>query len=250
MQDPLPLEGTVEDSVLEFKGRLSSTTIDGKTKINLWEVAKDIVAFANALGGVILVGADEDRKRGVLGQYRPLNDVEAKATRDACGDAVDAYCSPKPVFDAFNVPHAQGVIVAVNVWPFPGQAVGVRTKPKDLGVEDQTEATAFAFPVRSGADTIYLTPEQLPMLMLPELRRVVALLEAIPKESTVAYNTRGSRTEETRYKFIGIDEARNVVTLVSEPAGARFAMPLDFVRSVWKDEAGLWHVTVLPMLQG
>jgi predicted HTH transcriptional regulator len=106
--------------VLEFKtfprpGRRVPT-------IDSWEAAKDIAAFANALGGVILIGADEDKKRGMLGRYSPLTDPEAKTARDAWGEAVETRCSPKPMVNLVNVPCGQGCVVAVNVWPFPGQA--------------------------------------------------------------------------------------------------------------------------------
>lgn len=41
------------------------------------ELAKDVAAFANALGAVIIVGTVEDKKHGTLGRYRPSARVEA-----------------------------------------------------------------------------------------------------------------------------------------------------------------------------
>jgi hypothetical protein len=220
--------------VLEFKGRLSTTGKDGP--VDLREVAKDVAAFANALGGVILVGADEDKKRGLLGQYRRLTAEEAKATRDACGEAVETLCSPKPMFEMVNVPSDAGVVVVVvNVWPFPGQAVGVRTEPN-----------GFSFPVRTGADTIFLLPEQLPMLMLPELRRVVTLLRAIPEGATIAYNHTAGQEVHSRPRFVRVDERDNVVRLISE-GGTSIVIALDFIKAVWKAE-DMWHVTAGPWL--
>jgi hypothetical protein len=228
----LPPEGALETVVLEFKGRLQ--TVDRSETVDQWKVAKYVAAFANAVGGVLLVGADEDKKASTLARYRPLTEAESKVARDASSEAVENLCSPRPFVEMYNVARDGGVVVAMNVWPLPGQAVGVRTRGTD----------AFTFPVRTGADTTYLKPEQLSMLMIPELRRVLTLLWAIPENATVAYNTHGGRQEETRYSFVGVDEANNVIKLKAQQ-GSVFVLPLDFVRSVWRDESGLWHVTVV-----
>lgn len=93
-----------------------------------FELAKDVSAFANANGGVILVGAAEDRKRGTISRYLPLDEKGAKEIRDAYSTAVRDHCSPAPVINPVVLPKDGGHVVAVNVWPFPGQAVGVRQK--------------------------------------------------------------------------------------------------------------------------
>ena len=41
------------------------------------------------------------------------------------------------------------------------------------------------FPVRSMTDSIYLTPEQLPMFMQPSVRRAVVMLRKIHKQRAI-----------------------------------------------------------------
>lgn len=127
----------------------------GTGKQDYFELAKDVAAFANASGGVILIGAAEDRKHGVVGAYMPLSRHRAKEVRDAYNQATRDRCSPRPLVDPVIIDHQGGAVVAVNVWPFPGQAVGVRHAKEPL---------AFAFPFRAGVETIWLNAEQLPML--------------------------------------------------------------------------------------
>ena len=59
-----PISSSRESDVIDFKGRYS-----GRDRT---EMAKDVAAFANAFGGVILVGAYEDTKTGTLTFYKPM----------------------------------------------------------------------------------------------------------------------------------------------------------------------------------
>ncbi len=157
----LPEPGALETDTLDFKGKMDRRD----EKPDYPELAKDIAAFANAHGGVILVGAYEDKPNGRLGVIKGLaSDADVKEVRDAYSKAATEFCSPSPVTDSKVIPHSSGKVIAVNVWPFPGQAVGVREE----GYE------RWAFPWRSHIETKYLMPEQLPMLMIPELRSTTA----------------------------------------------------------------------------
>src|SRR5947207_14973186 len=63
-----------------------------------FEMAKDVAAFANASGGSILVGADEDQARHVLASYKPISgEAIAAAQRGAVSGAVRDRCGP-PAF--------------------------------------------------------------------------------------------------------------------------------------------------------
>jgi hypothetical protein len=166
---------------------------------------------------------------------KPLAPVEAKQTREALSRAVRDLCWPKPIANSTVIPYGAGVVVAFNISPFPGQAVGVR---------DENHQDAYSFPIRAGIDTVYLTPEQLPMLMLPELRRVVTLLYAINVDSTITfqgYKLDGTPIGERHYTFKEVDEINNVACFTG--GANRIFIPLDQIQSVWKAADG-WHVTV------
>lgn len=226
----LPVIGAVETDALDFKGKLNRTP-DGK--IHFAELAKDMAAFANAHGGVILVGAYEDRGRGILGKFQGFEAEEAKQVRDAYSRAAKDYCSPSPVNDSKLIEHPTGKIVAVNVWPFPGQAVGVRG-----------ESDSWTFPWRSGIDTAFLRPEHLPMLMLAELRRKVALLRSIRPDEKVTIDD-GTRYE--RY-LVEVNENENYTKLAAQPPGASNSydhIALERIERVWKSTDG-WEVHVGP----
>jgi predicted HTH transcriptional regulator len=66
---------------------------------NYQEMAKDVAAFANASGGVILVGAIEDRARRIVARYSPMERDLAKRVCDAFNHATRDLCSPKPVIN-------------------------------------------------------------------------------------------------------------------------------------------------------
>jgi hypothetical protein len=88
----------------------------------------------------------------------------------------------------------------VNVWPYVGQVIGVAVKCRrehdDYGDE------AYVFPVRVGVDSVYLLPEQLPMFMLPEVRRAAILLrERVKVEHALAHL---SRKQGRRARYLGI----------------------------------------------
>jgi hypothetical protein len=194
-----------------------------------FELAKDVAAFANASGGVILVGAAEDRRRGSVGRYMPMEQDEAKRVRDAFNQATRDLCSPKPMLNPVIIACQDKFVVAINVWPFPGQAVGVQL---------QTELPGFAFPFRTGVETIWLNAEQLPMLMVPELRRISILLDAIPTGARIGIlGPRGHVTDE--FTLVELRVLENVVVLEQGGRTSKTHLPIDAIRSVWKTHSGL-----------
>lgn len=229
----LPQAGTnAETLALDIKREVD-------TKEHL-ELAKDVTAFANATGGVILVGAIEDRKHGSVGRYLPVERSKAKEIRDSYNLATRDRCSPKPLIDPAIIECQAGFVVAVNVWPFPGQAVGVRISKEPL---------AFAFPFRTGVETIWLTAEQLPMLMVPELRRISILLDAIPKGAEVGI-LRSDGKISAKCSHVELRALENVVVLevhrqIQRDVPARESpivhLPIDVIRSVWKAHSGQWQ---------
>jgi hypothetical protein len=224
----LPDTGAVETDVLDFKGSIEPEK-DGT--IDYVELAKDVAAFANAEGGTLLVGAFEDRRRGILGCYKPLTPEFVKQVRDAYSRAVAKFCSPSPLHDSQTIPFETGAVVAVNVSAAIGQVVGVRARVDE----------AWFFPRRVGIETVNLRAEQLPMFMVPEIRRIAILLRGVPENHRLFLSqmTRTNSQGERAY-FRSVDEAANVVILADENNEA-WTIPLDRIESVWEDPKG-WHL--------
>jgi hypothetical protein len=231
-------------------------TVDAK---NGFELAKDVAAFANSAGGTILVGAHEGANN-TLGKYAAMAESLAGTIRDAYNKAVSARCAPAPIVDPVLIPRDGGWLVAVNVWPFPGQPVGVSTRDHSRGgVGDN----GWAFPLRTGVHTIFLKPEQLPMLMVPDARRVAILLEQVPLERRqkvqVFWHDATSNGRHLQDRYLALVEVRpleNVAVFVNRnvidemyptmSSGVTKALhlPLDAIRSVWSDGDGDWAVLI------
>ena len=210
-----------------------------KDRFDHREMAKDVAAFANASGGTIIVGAIEDHTKGVVGKYEPLAKKDAKDISDAFDHAVKDRCSPCPVFDVVTLNQGTGFVVVVNVWPFPGQPVGVMTRndPKT----DGSGEPGHVFPMRVGKHAIYLKPEQLPMMIDAKVRRVAILFAGIPSGTKVRVEF-GS-TPYRDMTFVSVNDLENVVCFTEkEGTGDADRMyALDQFKTIWKDR-GKWRV--------
>lgn len=187
-----------------------------------------------------MIGAGEDG-RDAIKQYVPLTDVEAKHVEQRYGDAVRERCSPQPFFELARIPKDGGFVVAINIWPFPGQAVGVRGSI-DKSVEG-SGMDAHLFPLRSGRSTTNILPEQLPMLMLPEVRRTMIMLAAIPQGEVVAVSHATYYENVMELRVVSVDGFANTVAFErSSTSGTwRLFVPLDQIESAWKEDTR-WRV--------
>ena len=151
----LPTAGSsVENATTDFKVRHVP---------NAFELAKDVASFSNASGGTILIGA---RATGdLLAGYEPLTSSDANAAKRSYEQSVRDRCSPAPIFDVSFISSGEGTIVAVNVWPMPGQPVGVELLRVDLRAYEREAHGTYFFPVRIGSHTRAILPEQLPMFI-------------------------------------------------------------------------------------
>lgn len=162
--DQLPSEGTLEQAWLDFKAQPTNEA---------HERAKDVAAFANAMGGTLIVGAAE--QNGTLVRYVPITTAQANQVVRDYHEAVRDRVRPAPIFETHTLDREGGKVVVVNVQPFPGQAVAVELKrPDETKLPD-----AFRFPVRVGTQTDFITPEQLPMFFDAKVRRIAIALEYI-----------------------------------------------------------------------
>jgi hypothetical protein len=144
------------------------------------------------------------------------------------------------------------LILAVNVWPFPSQAVGVKV---DGNKNDGYGGPTFVFPLRTGRATAYIRPEQLAMLMDPATRRIAALLESIPPDNrtsvTVISTRDGAQARVERFAIVRVDAQSNVVHLCGAPGEEQKAVrvPLDRIITAWEHGENAWTMAVAGMLQ-
>lgn len=160
--EQLPAVGSaVERASLDFKAKHTS---------DRRECAKDIAAFANGVGGAILVGAAANGE--VLARYLPLSEVEASACQRDYEEAARDRCRPTPLIETVQIPVDGGRVVALNVYPVIGQPVGVRL----LATDQVNSDGVYHYPVRVGAHTTSIHPEQLPVFIDVKTRKVLSIL--------------------------------------------------------------------------
>lgn len=129
---------TAESLCLEFKASLSLSTPEAKD-----ELRKDVVAFANAVGGTMLVGVSESAQdgRSVASAFPGVPDADR--LREQVLNIVRERIEPRIHIEAHAIPSGaaqQRAIVAVNVFPLITSVAAVlRT----------TDADAVRFWIRS-----------------------------------------------------------------------------------------------------
>lgn len=205
-----------------------------------YERAKDVGAFANHLGGVLLIGASE--VDGRLNAYVGMSSSVAARARHDYSQSVAQRCHPPPAIDFVEFPDPNDgskSIIAVNVPPSLA-LVGVKVQSNKL---DGYGGDSYVFPVRTGTDCLYLEPTQLAMYMTPTVRRVAVLLSKIPRGTKIQIKTwvpTNMLTSRGQHVYSGaLDEVReeeNLVLLNATDDGRPMRrVPLDCVTSVYED---------------
>lgn len=147
------------------------------------EHAKDIAAFANALGGTILVGVSDDN--GFIAVPGVLTARQTAVQVKDLYEHAALRCSPKLSIDAVIVALSDGgAVVAVNVPPFTSSVVGVPGVVSTAGTETDAP-NSWRYPIRRATQTDFLAPEQISMYMNPETRGSFVRLAAIPHNARV-----------------------------------------------------------------
>lgn len=257
--EDLPVLGARrEDFNYDFK-----KTVAGASYATL---AKHVAAFANASGGTILVGAVEDRATNTLRAWVPLSSAVATDARGDFSKAVLAKCSPAPVIDPQVIERQSGeYVVAVNVPPYPVLPVGVRVL-SDAAKEGKAWES-WMFPVRVGTDAKLFTPEQIAMLMIPEVRHAITLLNSIPKgkhTGICAFFRMPQMTpesERTKRSYLDLEDIRpleNVAIFRKSQAQRQGAhpmaegiihIPLSEIATVWSVKDGDWCLRLKGQIQ-
>lgn len=218
--------------------------------------AKDIAAFANALGGVLIVGASD--KSGQL-RYPGLPDKQSpKSAIEVFEKAGAEMCSPQTQVNAVPITLASGkTIVAVNIDPSPDAFIASQSRHSH---EDWT------LPIRTSSQTKRLEPKDLAMYMNVSVRRAAILLDMIPvearREVSVHFHTSGvwgRRMNGVPYQADGglalqqrvlslmsVDIRRNVVVFQESSTvdPESIHIPLRDVVDVWPRTDTDWAVIV------
>jgi len=248
--DDLPLKGTRESPMLDFKGKLDRAK-GNTTNPDYFELAKDVASMASMYGGALLIGAEGGSQ---LVKYSALSEADANEACEAYQVAARDRCIPVPLVAPEKIPHEGGFIVAVNIFPILDRVVAVWVKPIDPDAFG-SPPRAYVFPVRLSTHAIPFTPERLPMLLNPAIRRIAILLESIPEDARekVTFNW-VSWVDERQRGHVGAVDLRmtkadlesNVLCVEQNAGGAQRAarVPLDDVQAVWEHADGRWSVRV------
>jgi hypothetical protein len=216
---------------------IERATMDWKVKPaqHAFEKAKDAAAFANHLGGTLLIGASE--VNGQLSAYLGMSTMEAGACRDAYSKAIADRCQPRPYidFEEYDDPNdSTKRIIAINVQPSLN-LVGVKINGDKTN--EGYGGPAYVFPVRTGTDARYLEPGQLAMFITPHIRRIAILLSRIPKGAAVLVKRpAGYDYFEYRARLDEVREEENIVTFTDLSAGNPLRrIPLDRITTVFEE---------------
>lgn len=240
----LPLPGPLpEDLRFDMKLRV------GAALGSAADLATDVAAFANAAGGVLLIGANESPpSSGKLDAYVAMTYAEANAVGDKLKRAL-ALCSPTPIAEAkpIELRDATGYAVAINCEPYAAPPIGV-AQPGQGGGEKW-----WAFPARRGRDTHCLRPEELATIMEPRLRRMALLLARIPSSPPAnlpiaRFHSRSGSNQS--YCIQSVNAEASTIRLKSAQDLVReVIIPLDTVAMIWEEPDGArFHVSLTGMI--
>lgn len=217
------------------------------------EIAKDVAAFANAIGGAIIVGAQEGPTEPDYSS--PLSDEWAAKLEGQFDEAVRDFCRPSPTVHvrAIPVPDMPAKVVLVaNVEPAIDQPIAAR---------HESDQNTWRFPLRVGRHTEYIFPEQLPLYMDSKARRAKLLLLRILQGGgkidlfTIPSGTfsRGSIRAPDPFLVESVDKDANGAVVVRHVddafRGQAVAVPIDDIESIWQQTSGSWAVRVSGCLE-
>jgi hypothetical protein len=221
------------------------------------EMAKDVAALANTAGGTVLVGAESSGN--VLVGYPGIPESLAKQLAEAYEQAASQRCTPAPQVATKIIRRSQGdAVLAVNVVMSPFAPVGVNLN-QQIPLA-RLLAHGWALPHRVGSHTAFLRPDQFGSLENMSTRRVAALLMGIPLAERPAVHIRflirndvrgKSSQDDARWpgELTDVSLDRNVATFLAGPVTGNqplpLVVPLDWVRTVWRDtRQGSWEVVL------
>ena len=240
----LPELGTRETAELDFK-----KTTSPADKI---ELAKDVAALANTLGGALLLGANAPLPGSILVSYPGIPEEYADILETAYEEAVRDYCVPKPRidFERFVLSGRAEVVLAIYVWPAALPPVGVSVRQPNPG---KLVDKAWCFPWRANSHTTYLQPDQFGSLLDMETRQIAALLAGIAEADNVRIQSPALGIQGQQPVLYGklnrvlLDQNVAEFSASIRLGDATFPLnlPLPWISTVWRDSREeRWEVVV------
>lgn len=238
-----------EDDCLDYKGNEKGE--------KWWDVAEDIAAFANTLGGVLLVGVAQDKLTRKI-KLHGLSDTEYATTKTHYENALRTNVSPPPMVtyaDPIPLPGGR-VVLAVHVDPYIAGLVGAMYPDVDRGSNFKVSG-AWQFPIRKGGHNVALTPAQIPLYMPIQVRRMVVLLERLktlleaadpPRLCQWQRNPTPSTPDPGCCKNLRVDVEGNVLQFdyhpdASDTRGKSQTVPLDDIETIFRSSTGkFWYI--------
>jgi hypothetical protein len=254
--DILPPIGTRETDAIDFKETTSPT--------DPVELAKDVAALANTLGGVLIIGAKETDS-SVLKGYPGIPMKHAISLEKAYEEAVKDRCVPVPriTFRKLDIENCSNVVLVVHVWPSAVAPIGVSIKKSKEGKQPQANDPAlprlsnesWCFPWRANSLTKYLRPDQFGALQDMNTRQTAALLAGISTEDSIrirsprSVHKPGIARPLLHAKFVGVSLAGNVAEFRAgtnaNDALLPLRIPLPWIETIWRDAGeNSWEIAV------
>lgn len=203
-----------EDEFLEFKG--ARPYADASDSSNRAECALDVAQFANALGGVIIIGATETN--GVLGGFEATHEPEK--LRNWIERVASGQLRPVPVFDMQEITAPTGEhVVAVNISAHPTLVAKYHEK-------------RYQFVVRVGTSKHYLEMNELEARMQGRERLMRFRLEQIPLTAQIGLDARVRDLGHNDWRIAGVTQ--DVVRLRKD--ANELVAPLAYVEAVYHAE--------------
>lgn len=248
------LKAAHERAILDLKQRY-----DLSQRVKVFELAKDIAAFANHLGGSIVVGAiegsgtDKGRLVALPGlNSNPSTGEMMKAVGDACrlclpvaiADGIEIELDVDTQIDLVGRGSAALHVVVVNVQPMLSTPIGVFACRDDgTRIDD-----AYKFPVRTVEGTRFLRPEELAFHMNSHERRMLLQLAQLSKPAQALLWCNSMNGDKRVSRAVEIAELNAellavILRVYDEGKEYRAEVPLTFVRAVWASSSG-WNVAI------
>lgn len=211
--EKMPPAGVEESLILDFK-RDPYGASDSQKR----EIARDVAQFANAFGGSIIIGAEEDGSDR-LAEFVGIDDVGLHEQRIA--DVCASTLAPRPElrFYRHHVVDARSVLV-VNVRPFPG-VIGAQLPGTDR----------WEFPIRDGKTRRFLRYDEVERMNLQD-RRVRLMFEKIEDLNKIAFTFDADLKNINRDGW-SVEDLREDYVVFLAPNGVRTYIPYAFVRAIW-----------------
>lgn len=240
--------GVTEAPDLDFKD-----TLNPNEPTLALELAKDIAALSNSLGGHLVIGALTDAAKTRCEGFVGIEPSLATTLGNLAQQQAKDRCRPTPFVSphVIDVPQKSEQVLVLRVAMSPVAPIGVSLRQHRGG---KLVDEGWCFPYRVGNHTNYLSPDQFGGYESMSARRAAALLLEIPQANWASLRLRhqsgGSPTttgigmhRPVRLREVSLRENVARFSLIGGEPEQPFTVPLDEVTTVWSGD-DVWQVAV------